>query len=88
MSIQDQIQVAEVNRERLLEWVNRFDNKSLVVLGLNAAMLGTLSAFVRTVFIAPTFQAPEVLLSVNDVVGAVEVLRNSFRVVVFFPTML
>jgi len=51
MSIKDQIHAAEVNLERLLEWVNRFDNKSLLVLGLNTAMLGALSAFIIPLYV-------------------------------------
>ena len=32
-----------MNLERLLEWVSRFDNKSLIVLGLDTGLLGVLS---------------------------------------------
>jgi len=37
------VRIAEVNLERILEWVSRFDNKSLIVLGVDTALLGILS---------------------------------------------
>jgi len=45
MSIQERLQVAEKNLERLLEWVSRVDNKSLIVLGVVTGMLGVLATF-------------------------------------------
>lgn len=50
MSLSDRIQAAERNLERLLEWVNRFDSKSSLVLGIDASMLGVVSG------LAPPFR--------------------------------
>jgi hypothetical protein len=50
MEITEQVRVAEEMLTRLLEWVNRFDNKSAIVLGTEAAMLGLLSG------LAPPFR--------------------------------
>lgn len=38
------IQVAEKNLDRLLEWINRFDNKSTIILGIDTGMLGYLGS--------------------------------------------
>jgi hypothetical protein len=42
--METQLDLAEKNLDRLLEWVTRFDNKSSVVLGLNTGMLGVIGA--------------------------------------------
>jgi len=42
MSLNDQIATAEKTLDRLLEWVTRHDNKTLIVLGVETALLGVL----------------------------------------------
>jgi hypothetical protein len=43
-SIEAKIDAAEKNLARLLEWVSRFDNKVLVVIGITTGMLGVLAS--------------------------------------------
>jgi hypothetical protein len=43
-SVEKQLDLAEKNLDRLLEWVTRFDSKTSVVLGLDTGMLGAIGA--------------------------------------------
>ena len=40
-----QIEAAERNLGRLLEWVGRFDNKAAIILGVDTGMLGVVATF-------------------------------------------
>lgn len=51
MDIKTRIEIAEKNLQRLLEWVSRFDNKSVIILGVDTGMLGVLATF------APPFKS-------------------------------
>lgn len=45
MEKKEQIQCAEKNLERLLEWVGKFDTKSSIILGIDTGMLAVLISF-------------------------------------------
>lgn len=45
MDIKTKIEISEKNLQRLLEWVSRFDNKSVIILGVDTGMLGVLATF-------------------------------------------
>jgi hypothetical protein len=45
VDMKSKIEIAEKNLARLLEWVTRFDNKSIIILGVDTGMLGVLASF-------------------------------------------
>jgi hypothetical protein len=51
MSIQEHIEIAYKNLERLLDWVNRFDTKLPIILGVDTAMLGILATFAPPLYL-------------------------------------
>ena len=62
--IVEKLPVAEKNLERLLEWVNRVDNKSLIVLGIVTGMLGVLATFAPPINLWNWFMAIFAIVSV------------------------
>lgn len=45
MSVREQTQAAEAILDRLLDWVSKTDTKFALLVGIDTAMLGTLSGF-------------------------------------------
>lgn len=49
MNIDEKIKVAEINLERLLSFIRNVDNKCILLLGINTAMLGVIANFASMV---------------------------------------
>jgi hypothetical protein len=60
MNETERIRIAELNLNRLLDWIGRIDAKSSVVLGIDTAMLGTLVGV-----------APKASLTIQIMIGAI-----------------
>ncbi len=49
VSLSDQLADAERNLDRLLEWVSRYDSKSMVLIGVETGMVGVMASFARPI---------------------------------------